>query len=567
MRVAMTAALAAVLAACPVLVAVVARAQPAAAKPSGFFNVRDYGAASDGKAKSTEAIRKAIAAAAGVGGGTIYFPPGQYLTGPIHLRSNTSLFLDAGAVVKFSTDFDDYLPMVRSRWEGTEVMNFSPLIYADGARNLAIQGRGVLDGQGEAWWKVFRALKDEEKRTGVWRTDSKWQREFARLNSKLELPDDARMLQMGFLRPPFIQLLDSRDVLIEDVTIRNSPFWTINPVYCDNVTVRGVTIDNPDSSPNTDGIDPESCRNVHISDCHINAGDDCITIKSGRDRQARRINRPAENYTITNCTMLHGHGGVVIGSEMSGGVSQIAISNSVFDGTDRGIRIKSTRGRGGVVENVRVSNIVMRNIRDEAITLNVYHSDVPPEPLSDRTPRFRNIHISGVTGSATQAGLLVGLAESPLQNVSIEDVNLIAKQGFTIRDANDIRLRGVRVDTEAGPAFIAERVENLQLSEVGTVAPHAATPVVELADVKHALVRGCFAAPGTDGFLRVRGRGSEAIFLDGNDLLGAKTPVSVAQEVKPRTVVGSPPRIVGAGATARAVAPAPGGPAHATPKP
>ena len=535
----------------------------ATARASVFFDVRAFGADAAGKRKSTAPIAKAIAAAVAQGGGTIYFGPGQYLTGPIHVRSNITLFVDAGAVVRFSPDFDDYLPMVRSRWEGTEVMNFSPLIYGEKVENVSIQGRGTLDGQGQAWWDYFRALKAGFKKTGVWKNDSKWQREFARLNSNLELPDDPQMLKMGFLRPPFIQLLDCKNLSIQDVTIHNSPFWNINPVYCENVTVRGVTIESPENAPNTDGIDPESCRNVHISDCHIDVGDDCITIKSGRDAQARRINRPAENYTITNCTMMHGHGGVVIGSEMSGGVSQIAISNCVFDGTDRGIRIKSTRGRGGVVENVRVSNISMRNIREEAITLNLYYSNVPSEPLSARTPRFRNIHISGVSGNAQQAGLLLGLPESRLENVSIEDVNLVATRGFVIKDARDIQLRAVRVDTAAGPAVAAERAEELSLSDVTTAAPHPGTAAIDLLNVKNAFIHGCFAAAGTDVFVQVAGADSRSIVLEANQLAGARTPLSIAKEVKAGAVAGP-------SATVRSspVVPAPitaGGSAHVTP--
>lgn len=507
-------------------------------KTSVFFDVRRFGAVADGKKKNTQEIAKAIAAASAAGGGTIYFGPGQYLTGPIRLRNNITLFIDAGAVVKFSPDFDDYLPMVRSRWEGTEVMNFSPLIYGENVENVAIQGRGTLDGQGEAWWRFFREMKADFEKTGKWKTDSKWQREFARVNPKLELPDDPQRLKTGFLRPPFIQLLDCKNLSIQDVTIRNSPFWNINPVYCDNVTVRGVTIKSPENAPNTDGINPESCRNVHISDSHIDVGDDCITIKSGRDGQARRINRPAENHTITNCTMLRGHGGVVIGSEMSGGVRDIAISNCVFDGTDRGIRIKSTRGRGGVVENIRVSNIAVRNIRDEAITLNLYYTNAPPEPFSERTPRFRNIHISGVTGTAAQAGLLLGLPESRVENVTITDVSLKAKQGFVIRDAKDIHLRSVRVDTDEGPAVLAERAEGLSLSEVTTSSPHAAVPVIDLLDAKGAFVRGCMAPAGADPFIRIRGAASQSVAIEGNYLLGVKAAVSIGKEVRSGVVVG-----------------------------
>jgi polygalacturonase len=497
--------------------------------------VRAYGAVADGKTKCTAAIRTAIAAASAAGGGTVFFGAGQYLTGPIHLASNITLLVDAGAVLRFSAEFDDYLPMVRSRWEGTEVTNFSPLIYADHAENVAIQGRGVLDGQGEAWWKFFRALRDARKKTGAWKTDSKWQHEFTRLNplsNPAELPDDPDTLKSGFLRPPFIQLLDCKNVSIADVTIRNSPFWTVNPVGCDGVTVRGVTIENPDNAPNTDGIDPESCRNVHISDCHISVGDDCITIKSGRDRQGRRIGRPAENHTITNCTMLRGHGGVVIGSEMSGGVRDIAVSSCVFDGTDRGVRIKSTRGRGGTVENVQVSNIVVRRIRDEAIVLTLAYTDAPPEPASERTPHFRNIHISGISGDAGQAGLVLGLPEAPIENVSFSDIDLVAQRGFAIKDARDVTLRGVRVDTAGGPAFSVERTAGLVLAGVGTRAPHPQTPVVDLADVQRVFLQGCAAAAGTDVFAQVRGVTSARVVVVGNDLSGARVPIAAARELK-----------------------------------
>ncbi len=523
-------------------------ARPQGARPQGgrgtvgFFDVRSYGAASDGKKKSTDAIRKAIAAASAVGGGTIYFGPGQYLTGPIHVRSNIALHIDAGAVVKFSTDFDDYLPMVPTRWEGTEVMTFSPFIYGDKVENVTIEGRGVLDGQGEAWWALFRTLKAEHTKTGVWNTESKWQREFIRVNPKLENPDDPERLKSAFLRPPFIQLRDCKNLTVEGITMRNSPFWNINPVYCDNVKVRGVTIEAPDNAPNTDGVNVESCRNVHVSDSHINVGDDCITIKSGRDAEARRINRPAENYVITNCTMMRGHGGVVIGSEMSGGVRQIAISNCVFDGTDRGIRIKSTRGRGGTVENIRVSNIVMRNIRDEAITMNLFYTKAPPEPVSERTPRFRNIHISGMSGDAEQAGTLLGLPESRLENISIEDVNLVVKKGFVIRDAKDIQFRSVRVDTAGGPAFAAERVENLLLFDVGSYVPRAGAPVVELSNVKNGFLHGSFATPGTDVFVQIKGAASQGIVIEGNHFLGARTPVAVAKDVTGRVVGGPTPQ-------------------------
>ena len=466
-----------------------------------FYDVREFGARADGKTKSTEAIRKAIEAAALGGGGTVFFPAGHFLTGPIHLKSNTTLLLDAGAVVKFSQDFDDYLPMVFSHWEGTEVTNFSPLIYGNQLENVAIHGRGTLDGQGEAWWSYFKALERDYAARGSWKTESRWQREFERQNRGIPLPDDTRRIEMGFLRPPFIQFLHSRNVSIRDVTIRNSPFWTVNPVFCDNVTIAGVTIENPDAAPNTDGIDPESCTNVRISDCHIDVGDDCVCIKSGRDEPARRINRPAENITITNCTMLHGHGGVVIGSEMSGGVKNVAISNCVFDGTDRGIRLKSTRGRGGTIENVRVSNVVMRNIREEAITLNLHYTNTPREPLSARTPHIRGIHLSGISGDAQKAGALLGLEESPLEDVSLYDVALSTKKGLVIRDATNVDLQMVRIDAEEGPAVTAERTENLGLSNVKSRTRRQDTPPIVLSNVS-LTSSGNLAQPGDGGARR-----------------------------------------------------------------
>ena len=326
-----------------------AGAAPPAARKIGpaFFDVRSYGAVADGKTKATEAVKKAIAAAAAAGGGTIVFSGGTYLTGPIHLKSNITLLVDVGTVLKFSSDFDDYLPMVRSRWEGTEVTNFSPLIYGDKVENVAITGRGLIDGNGEPWWRVYKQIKEQQLGKPVApEARSKWQKEFARLNTdRHDWPDDRRWLENGFLRPQLIQILDGKNVLISDVTIKNPPFWTINPVYCDGVNIRGVRIENPEDSPNTDGIDPESSRNVRISDSYISTGDDCIAIKSGRDAQGRRIGRPVENVTVTNCTMVRGHGGVSIGSEMAGGARRIAVSNCVFQETQRGIRIKTTRGR------------------------------------------------------------------------------------------------------------------------------------------------------------------------------------------------------------------------------
>ncbi len=385
------------------------------------------------------------------GGGTLYFPAGTYLTGPIELKSNMTIELEAGALLKFSDDFDLYLPYVEVRHEGVMMKSFHPLIYATNAENITIKGEGTLDGQGKAWWmeffKVYIDLRDNGKRTV-----NKYQTLFDQTNDVAAIQAETNedwhgTLDRRFFRPPFIQFMHCKDIKIEGVKIIDSPFWTINPQFCDNVSVRGITLINP-PSPNTDGINPESCKNVHISDCHISVGDDCITIKSGRDAQARNIGVPCENITITNCTMLAGHGGVVIGSEMSGGVKRVTISNCVFDGTDRGIRLKSTRGRGGVVEDIRVSNIVMYNIKKEALVFNLKYSKMPDEPLSERTPVFRNIFVSGVSVRDVQTPIkMVGLEEAPITDIVLRDIFVQdAKLPCVFEDCKDVILDDVYVD-------------------------------------------------------------------------------------------------------------------------
>lgn len=402
---------------------------------------------------NTELINNTIDRLSSAGGGTLYFPAGIYLTASIHMKSNITLELEAGATLKFTDDFDSYLPYVEMRYEGVMMNSFKPLIYALDAENITIKGEGTLDGQGKAWWMEFFRVIVDMKDNGI-RTINKYQTLFEQANNMEALRTETNedwhnTLDRRFHRPPFIQPLRCKNVRIEGVTIINSPFWTVNPQFCDNVTVHNVTINNP-PSPNTDGINPESCRNVHISNCHISVGDDCITIKSGRDLQARRIGVPCENITITNCTMLNGHGGVVIGSEMSGGVKRVTISNCVFDGTDRGIRLKSTRGRGGVVENLVVSNVVMYNIQKEAIVFNLKYSKMPLEPKSERTPEFRNIFVSGVMANNVHTPLkFIGLEEAPIDGLRLSDIYVSgAKDECVFQDCINLKLNNVIVNGE-----------------------------------------------------------------------------------------------------------------------
>ena len=407
------------------------------------------GAKADGKTLNTTLINHTVDRLSQAGGGTLFFPAGTYLTGAIRLKSNITLELEAGATLLFSDNFDDYLPFMEVRHEGVMMKSFSPLISAMDAENITIKGEGTLDGQGKAWWTEFFRIYVDLEKNGM-RELNKYQPLWERENDVEALYAETNedwhgTLKRRFFRPPFIQPVRCRRVRIEGVKIINSPFWTVNPEFCDNVVVTGVTIHNV-PSPNTDGINPESCRNVHISDCHISVGDDCITLKSGRDAQARRLGVPCENITITNCTMLSGHGGVVIGSEMSGSVRKVTISNCVFDGTDRGI--KSTRGRGGVVEDIRVSNIIMSNIKREAVVLNLKYSEMPAEPMSERTPLFRDISISGLTAVGVKTPVkIVGLEEAPVTDIILRDINVKnAREKCIFENCERIRLTDVIVN-------------------------------------------------------------------------------------------------------------------------
>jgi polygalacturonase len=493
-------------------------------KAQSFYNVLSYGAKGDSSKLCTTAIAAAINAASKKGGGTVYFPAGKYLTGPIHLKSNITIFIDAGAELHFSDNFDHYMPFVESRFEGVDVKSFSPLFYAFKAENISIVGRGLINGHGKKWWDVAEGYKEDQPKT-------KWQQALEAANKNMVKPDDLGQIKKWFLRPPFIQPMFCKNVLVQGITIINSPFWTVNPEFCENVTVEGVTINNP-ISPNTDGINPESCKYVHIANCHISVGDDCITIKSGKDVPGRTKAAPAENYTITNCTMLAGHGGVVIGSEMSGDVRKITISNCVFDGTDRGIRIKTARGRGGVVEEIRVDNIVMKNIKKQAIVLDMQYAKTEPEPVSERTPVFRNIHLSNITAQTAEAIFINGLEEMPVENVTFSDIQFDAQSGAVIKEARNIELHNVRITTKTGSSLLAENVGDLTIDGMKTLAPVAGKPTIDLNNVQDVFLYNCNPVKSTGTFLQVRGEKSKNIVLKNNNFTNIRKPLLKADDVK-----------------------------------
>lgn len=439
------------------------------------YNVVDFGAIGDGKVSCTDAFKAAIAECEKNGGGTIYVPAGTFLTGAIFLKSNMTLFVEAGARLLFSNDINDF-PVVISRWEGVKRECYASCINADDAENVTITGRGTLDGQGEFWWKIFRAKEN------------------------------------AYPRPKLIAPYNCKNVTIEGVTLTNSPSWTINTILCENVTVDKITIKNPYDSPNTDGIDPESCKNVHISNCHIDVGDDCIAIKAGTEDTEQRV--PCTNITITNCTMVHGHGGVVLGSEMSGDITNVTISNCIFEGTDRGIRLKSRRGRGGKVEDIRVNNIVMNEVLCPFIA-NLYYFcgpkgdekyvwDKAPYPITEETPAFRRLSFANISAKnvSAAAGFFYGLAEMFVEDVTFDNIyismaddaepgfpDMLAniepykQKGFFASNTRGISFSNVTVVGADGPAFDVENSEDIVFSNCKSRNPRVESQVIRTTNV------------------------------------------------------------------------------------
>lgn len=404
-----------------------------------IFNVKAYGAKGDGQRLETAAINRAIDACAKKGGGTVYFPPGKYLTGTVILKSHVTMQLEGGAVILGSENPGDYL-MMDDPWDLTNKI-LGPLIYADHAENITLTGRGIIDGRGQVWWQ--RHWKAFPKRGA---------------SGSLDTPPPGRTNKVEDDRPRLIRLVNCRDVLIQNLNLTNSGSWTINPLFCDFVRVDGVTILNPVPSPNTDGINPESCRNVQISNCRISVGDDCITLKSGLNALGRAMGRPDENITIANCVMMHGHGAVAIGSEMSGSVRNVTVANCVFQGTDMGLRVKSQRGRGGVVEGFTASNITMENVPHPFVITTFYSGKDRPEDrfaVNEGTPRFRDFLFNNITArGAVDAGSITGLREMPVEDIVFSNIRIAADKGFACANARRISFNNVEINPGTGSALI-----------------------------------------------------------------------------------------------------------------
>jgi polygalacturonase len=363
--------------------------------PARDFPVTDFGARAGGDFDNTEAIRKAIEACNRAGGGRVVVPAGVFMTGAIHLKSNVNLHVSEGATLRFSTDPAKYLPLVFTRFEGTELMNYSPLIYAFEQQNIAVTGKGTLDGgaSDDNWWKWAR------RGPGGARSLAHADIQRLRQMGNTGVPVSQRVFGQGsHLRPPFIQPYRSRNILIEGVTIINSPFWEVHPVLSQNITVRGLNIKT--HGPNNDGCDPESSRDVLIEDCVFDTGDDCIAIKSGRDDDGRRVGVPSENIIIRNNVMKEGHGGVVIGSEISGGVRNVFVEDCKMDSPnlDRALRFKSNAIRGGVMENVFMRNVEVGRVAEAVLTIDLLYDTGDKGP---HKPVVRNVYIENVTSRSS----------------------------------------------------------------------------------------------------------------------------------------------------------------------
>ncbi len=421
--------------------------------PQRVTDVRDFGAVGDGTALNTLAFRHAIEACHGEGGGMVLVPAGTWLTGPVHLRSNVNLHLERGAVVRFSRRFADYLPVVFTRWEGIECYNYSPLIYARDSERVGVTGEGTFDGQGDAWWH-WKKLQQAAARTLY----------DAQFN---QVPVEERIYgtEEAALRPQFLQLVQCRDVLIEGATFLNGPMWTIHPVYCQNVLIRGVTVRS--TGPNTDGLNPDSCRNVVVEGCSFATGDDCIAINSGMNEDGWRVARPCENIVIRHCVMSEGHGAVAVGSGMSGGVRNLYVHDCRVTGGDQGIRLKSMRGRGGTVGNVFFENIRMANLRLEAIVLSMFYGSSTAGSRSDTPPVFRDIHIKNVTCESAGVALAIrGLPERPIERVVLENLQVNAVKGIRCQDADDLTLDSVSGVVQEEPLFSCSNVKRLNVIDM-----------------------------------------------------------------------------------------------------
>jgi polygalacturonase len=459
--------------------------------------IKDFGAVSGGQVLNSEAFANAIDAVSTRGGGKVIIPAGVWLTGPIILKSNIELHAEAGALIIFSADKDLY-PIIETSFEGLDTWRCLSPIYGKNIENVAFTGSGIWDGSGDAWRYVKKSKL----------TDSQWKKLVAsggvtndnnnewypseQFRDAMKNTDQNVRLDMktkeefetirDFLRPVMVSIQNSKRVMFDGPVFQNSPAWCIHPLMVEDLTVRNLTVRNPWYSQNGDGIDVESCKNVIVENCNFDVGDDAICIKSGKNEDGRRRGVACENIIIRNNIVYHGHGGVTVGSEMSGGVRNMHVSNCTFMGTDVGLRFKSNRGRGGVVENIYISDIRMTDIPTHAISFDLYYGGqsvsemlesgnqqnlAKNEPVTEQTPQFKNISIKNITvKGALQAVFLQGLPEMNLENIELRNLLLEADNGFSIIDANGVKIEDVKLITKNKTGFEFLNSKNVDIKRL-----------------------------------------------------------------------------------------------------
>ena len=452
--------------------------------PSRSVSLADYGAKPDGTTLCTEAFSNAVAELSSKGGGRLVVPAGIWLTGPIGLQSCIELHLDANAIIVFSTDQDLY-PIIDTNFEGLDVRRCLSPIHAENAHDIAITGSGIIDGSGDAWREVKKRKVGEDlwksilKKGGVlsddgssWFPDQGYKKARATAGT-LNKPSDELDEQeiKTFLRPVLVSLRSCERILLEGVTFQNSPAWNLHPLWCRDLTIKNITVRNPHYSANGDGIDIDACDGVLLLDSSFDVGDDAICIKSGKDEDGRRHGIPCRNLLISGCTVYHGHGGFVVGSEMSGGVENILVSDCRFIGTDVGLRFKSTRGRGGLVKDIWCRNIMMKDIVSYGVIFNLYYAGVAAtdmkdgggadiQPVDETTPEFRDIHFSGITCSGAQQAIYInGLPELPVSNIDFSCSTFRADKGMEMNYCRNISFDQVTINGQEAVLTTPDNIE------------------------------------------------------------------------------------------------------------
>ena len=468
--------------------------------PDYTVNILDFGAVNGGLVKNSDAFAKAINDVSTKGGGKIVVPSGVWLTGPITLKSNTNLHLEDGALILFSKDFDDY-PLVKTRFEGLSTVRCMSPINANNVENIAITGNGIIYGNGDAW----RPVKKGKMTASQWETlinsggvlsedkkmwfPSESSKKGYESTTNFNVPDlisDSELESVkDFLRPVMVNIVNCKRVLLDGPTFQNSPAWNLHPLMSEDIIIRNVNVKNPWYAQNGDGLDLDSCKNVLIYNNSFDVGDDGICFKSGKDASGRKLGMPTQNVIVKNNVVFHAHGGFVIGSEMSGGVNNVHVSDCTFIGTDVGLRFKSTRGRGGVVENIYISNIDMIHIPTEAIRFNMFYNGGAPileegqeayqdkrddkmVKVTEETPIFRNIFMKNIKVTTSEiAGFFMGLPEMNLKNVSLENSSFETKKGFTAIDCDGLTLSNVNVIASDDYALNIYNCKNINVNDFG----------------------------------------------------------------------------------------------------